>query len=152
MPTGADWQGVYQGPYHIYLRLTRAGDHVSGTWRAMGGRSGELWGDLSGNVMKFTWSEQDLKSKGTWSGRGYFVYRLKDNAVPEIRGEWGLGARQSDGSWYAVKRPEVPLEEAEQKLADAESGPGSADDASAQGGCIGASCVGDDRELSEDTP
>lgn len=149
MPQGAEWQGVYQGPYHIYLRITRAGSQAQGTWRSMGGRSGALWGDLEGNVLKFIWSEHDLQNNGSWSGRGYFVYRIKDDQT-EIRGEWGLGMRDSDGLWFAVKRPEVPLEAAEQRLADNESTTnGGADDGS--GGCMGAACIGDDRELSEDT-
>ena len=149
MPKGADWQGVYQGPYHIYLKITRAGDHAQGQWRAMGGREGELWGDLDGNVMKFTWSEHDLNSKVTWSGRGYFVYRVREPGdVPEIAGEWGLGVSEPKGSWVAVKRPEVALVEAEEKLADTGStGPG--EDNTQGSGCMGAACVGDDRELND---
>jgi hypothetical protein len=67
--------------------------------------------------------------------------------VPEIRGEWGLGARETDGSWYAVKRPEVPLDAAEKSLADTDTGPG--EDNSKVDVCMGAACTGDDRELSE---
>jgi len=149
MPQGGDWQGVYQGPYHIYLSITRAGDHAQGKWRAMGGREGEFWGDLHGNVMKFTWAEHDVQSKGTWSGRGYFVYRVKEPGdVPEIRGEWGLGMRDSVGSWYAVKKPGVTLEAAEKALADTDVSAN--EDNTAGSGCMGAACVGDDRELSED--
>jgi hypothetical protein len=148
MPEGAEWQGVYQGPYHIYLSITRTGDHVQGTWRSMGGRSGALWGALSGNVMQYRWSEHDPQNTGSWSGRGYFVYSIKEDQTPEIRGEWGLGTRDSDGLWFAVKRPEVPLHAAEQRLADNESSTGSGD--SDDNGCMGAACVGDDRELSEE--
>jgi hypothetical protein len=149
MPQGGEWQGVYQGPYHIYLRITRVGDHAQGTWRAMGGREGALWGDVDGNVMRFTWSEHDTQNNGTWSGRGYFVYLAKnDGTAPEIRGKWGLGMSDSSGSWVAVKRPEVTLEAAEKKLADTDStGPG---EDNAQGSvCMGAACVGDDRELND---
>jgi hypothetical protein len=149
MPEGSEWQGVYQGPYHIYLRITRVGDHAQGTWRAMGGREGALWGDLDGNVMNFTWSEHDVQSKGTWSGRGYFVYLAKTaGTAPEIRGRWGLGMSDSSGSWVAVKRPEVTLDAAEKQLADTDStGPG--EDNAAGTVCMGASCVGDDRELND---
>ena len=149
MPQGGEWQGVYQGPYHIYLRITQAGGHAQGTWRAMGGREGELWGDVDGNILKFNWAEHDIQSKGTWSGRGYFVYRVKEPGdVPEIRGEWGLGMSETDGSWYAVKKPGVSLDAAEKSLADTDSsGPG--DDSSGANVCMGAACGGDDRELNE---
>jgi hypothetical protein len=149
MPQGADWQGVYQGPYHIYLRITRAGDHAQGTWRAMGGRQGELWGDLDGNVMKYTFTEHDLQNNGAWFGRGYFIYSVKEPGdVPEIRGEWGLGMSETNRQWYAVKKTDVPLEEAEKRLADVDStGPG--EDNSGTSGCMGAACVGDDREVSD---
>jgi len=149
MPQGAEWQGVYQGPYHIYLRITQSGAHAQGTWRAMGGREGELWGDLDGNVMKFTFAEHDAKSKSAWAGRGYFVYSIKEPGdVPEIRGQWGLGMSEPGASWYAVKKPDVALEEAEKKLSDTDStGPG--EDNSAGSGCMGAACVGDDREISD---
>lgn len=149
MPEGSEWQGVYQGPYHIYLRITRVGDHAQGTWRAMGGREGALWGDLDGNVMNFTWSEHDMQSKGTWSGRGYFVYLAKaDGTAPEIRGRWGLGMSDSSGSWIAVKRPEVTLDSAEKTLADTDS-TGPSEDNAAGSVCMGAACVGDDRELND---
>jgi len=148
MPRGGDWQGVYQGPYHIYLRITRAGDHARGTWRAMGGREGELWGDLDGNVMKFTFAEHDEHGKSSWSGRGYFVYSVKAGEVPEIRGQWGLGMSDTDGSWYAIKKPDVSLDEAERKLADTDS-TGSGEDNTGGSGCMGAACVGDDREISD---
>ncbi|HEX6276245.1 MAG TPA: hypothetical protein VFZ53_24560 [Polyangiaceae bacterium] len=149
MPQGAEWQGVYQGPYHIYLRITRTGDHAQGSWRAMGGREGKLWGDLDGNVMKFTFAEHDQKSKSSWSGRGYFVYSVKKPGdVPEIRGEWGLGMSDPNASWYAVKKPDVALDDAEKKLADTDStGPG--EDNTGGTGCMGAACVGEDRELSD---
>jgi hypothetical protein len=149
MPEGADWQGVYQGPYHIYLRIVREGDHARGTWRAMGGREGELWGDLDGNVMKFTFAEHDQNSKSSWSGRGYFVYTVKaPGEVPEIRGQWGLGMSDTEGSWYAVKRTDVSLVDAEKKLADTDSsGPG--EDNTGGSGCMGAACVGDDREIAD---
>jgi hypothetical protein len=149
MPKGGEWQGVYQGPYHIYLKITRAGDHAQGTWRAMGGREGELWGDLDGNVMKFSFAEHDASSKSAWSGRGYFVYDVKEPGdVGEIRGQWGLGMSETGGSWYAVKRPDVPLDAAEQSTADVET-TGPREDNSSGAVCLGAGCTGEDRDLDE---
>ena len=149
MPPGAEWQGVYQGPYHIYLRITRAGDHAQGTWRSMGGREGELWGDLDGNVMKFTFAEHDVQNNGAWFGRGYFVYSVKEpGSVPEIRGEWGLGTSEANRQWYAVKRPDVPLDAAEVNTADVET-TGPREDNNMGSVCLGASCTGEDRDLDE---
>jgi hypothetical protein len=145
MPKGGEWQGVYQGPYHIYLSIQREGSRAQGTWRAMGGRSGELWGDVSGNVLKFNWTEHDVQTNSAWFGRGYFVYRVKEPGdVPEIEGQWGLGTRDTDGYWYAVKRPGVAVKDAEKGLADTDTGPGQ-DNSAQSDGCLGAACVGDDR-------
>lgn len=149
MPHGGEWQGVYQGPYHIYLKITHTGDHAQGTWRAMGGREGELWGDVDGNVLKFSFTEHDANSKSAWSGRGYFVYNVKKPGdVGEIRGQWGLGMSETGGSWYAVKRPDVPLDAVEQSTADVETS-GPREDNSLGSVCMGASCVGEDRDLDE---
>jgi hypothetical protein len=54
----------------------------------------------------------------------------------------------SSGSWIAVKRPEVALDAAEKKLADTDS-TGAGEDNTPGSGCMGAACVGDDRELND---
>jgi hypothetical protein len=103
------WQGVYHGPYHIYLKVDVQGQQASGNWRAVGERSGTFTGKLSGDRLAIAWEEHG-DDGGAWSGRGYFVYRPAEGAVPpEIFGERGFGRSSSGTSWWAVKRPDTPL-------------------------------------------
>ena len=130
-PPPAAWEGIYQGPYHIYLKLVTEGSHASGTWQAMGERSGEFSGEISGDMLNFEWSERFRDD--TWSGRGYFVYgpnraRGKD----EIRGQWGIGIRNTGGSWWAIKRSDLALNTQVSALMD-----GGAEEANADKGCLG---------------
>ncbi len=115
-----DWQGVYQGPYHIYLGIAAQGDTASGTWRAIGEREGEFTGRFRGNRLELDWSEHG-QGTGSWAGRGYFVYQEPGtHGATEIFGEWGLGGAMSGNSWWAVKRRGVALDSA-QALRDTDS-------------------------------
>lgn len=106
--TAQAWQGVYQGPYHLYLRLRVQDEKAIGFWRAIGNRSGRLVGKIDGDRLDFAWREQG-GSETAWAGRGYFVLRSNDaGAPPAIYGEWGLGQSRSGGSWWALKRPDNP--------------------------------------------
>jgi len=130
-PPASAWQGIYQGPYHIYLRLVTEGSRASGTWQAMGERSGEFSGEISGDVLNFDWSERFRD--GTWSGRGYFVYGpSRIQGKDEIRGEWGLGIRNSGGSWWAIKRSDLGLDTQESALMD-----GGSEERDSEKGCLG---------------
>jgi hypothetical protein len=105
---GAAWAGVYQGPYHLYLRLRVRGSKSIGYWLAIGGRSGRLMGTISGDRFDFDWTEHggDIAA---WSGRGYFELHPRHGALPPtIYGEWGLGQNRSGGSWWALKRKDEP--------------------------------------------
>lgn len=106
--TESDWQGIYQGPYHTFLRIQARGSHAQGTWVAAGNRTGEFTGELDGNVLRYTWTERRSPEE-SWSGRGYFVYTIPaDGGSPEISGEWGLGARDFGNQAFAVKRTDLP--------------------------------------------
>lgn len=105
---GAAWAGVYQGPYHLYLRLAVRGSKSVGYWRAIGGRSGRLSGIITGDRFDFNWSEQG-GGTAEWTGRGYFLLRPRHGeSPPAIFGEWGLGQNRSGGSWWAFKRLDEP--------------------------------------------
>jgi hypothetical protein len=106
-PSSKDWQGVYQGPYHIFLRIETNGEHAGGTWRAAGNRTGELEGVLDGNVLRYTWTE-NAGPESSWSGRGYFVYRAT-GATPELEGEWGIGSLDYGNPTFAVKRTDLKI-------------------------------------------
>jgi hypothetical protein len=104
-PTAKDWQGVYQGPYHIFLRIETDGERAGGTWRAPGNRIGAFEGVLDGNVLRYTWTES-AGPESSWSGRGYFVYRAT-GGTPELEGEWGIGSLDYGNPTFAVKRTDL---------------------------------------------
>lgn len=138
----ARWDGIYQGPYHIYLRIQTHGDQAVGTWRALGERNGELKGKIKGDTLFFAWTEE--ASDGTWSGRGSFVYaaaKSKDGRA-ELLGRYGLGARSTGGNWYAFKRTDLPMDTKVSSLLDA-----GADEPDQVGNCLGG-C--DEVELGEE--
>jgi hypothetical protein len=133
-PRAARWDGIYQGPYHLYLRIETNGDQAVGTWRALGERNGELKGEIDGDTLTFDWTEQ--ASDGTWSGRGSFVFGYaKTGGRAELRGHYGLGTRSTGGSWYASKRPDLPLDTKASLLLDAGADDGPDQRANCQGGC-----------------
>lgn len=137
----AKWDGIYQGPYHIYLRIQTNGDRATGTWRALGERNGELTGRIEGDTLVFDWTEQ--ASDGTWSGRGSFVYAAaKTDGRAELHGRYGLGARSTGGNWYAYKRPDLPMDTKSSSLLD-----GGADEPDQRANCTGG-C--DEIELGEE--
>lgn len=138
--TSAQWDGIYQGPYHIYLRIETKGDHAVGTWRALGERNGELQGRISGDTLTFDWTEH--ASDGSWSGRGSFTYE-KLNGRTELHGRFGLGARSTGGQWYAFKRPDLPLDTKVSVLLDGGSDDAPDQRANCTGGC-------DDVEIGEE--
>jgi hypothetical protein len=136
MPANARWEGLYQGPYHIELRIQSRGNLANGSWRAIGGREGEFSGTVSGNLLVIDWSEHGLGNAEGWSGRGYFVYRTGERGgADEIAGEWGLGQSGTKSSWWAIKRPS---ESPGARLVDADSAdddPNTADTPSCGVGC-----------------
>lgn len=116
--TDGDWEGIYQGPYHIFLRIDAHGSRAQGTWRAAGNRTGEFSGDLEGNLLRYTWTERRSPEE-SWSGRGYFVYTVPaGGGSPEISGEWGLGVRDFGNQWFAVKRTDLAESANEAALVD----------------------------------
>jgi hypothetical protein len=133
-PTSAQWNGIYQGPYHLYLRIEARGDRAVGTWRALGERNGELRGEIKGDTLTFDWTEH--ASDGTWSGRGSFVYAAaKLDGRAELRGRFGLGTRSTGGSWYALKRPDLPMDTKVSTLLDAGADDTPDQKANCTGGC-----------------
>lgn len=60
MPKGGEWQGFYQSPNFIYLKIATNGEQASGVWRAKGQRRGELEGVIRGGVLDYTWREESL--------------------------------------------------------------------------------------------
>lgn len=105
--------GVYYNAYFGYLHLVRQGDSVTGRWRTDTGDAwGELTGDIKGNVLRFQWTEHKTGMVGAAAvtkGHGYFVYHrsAKKGDMDLIKGERGLGDRQSGQKWVGVKQRNV---------------------------------------------
>jgi hypothetical protein len=133
MPPNAQWQGVYQGPYHIQLEIETRGNQATGSWRAIGGREGQFSGTVSGNLLVLDYTENGVTSSEAWSGRGYFVYQTGTSGADEISGEWGLGQGGGRSEWWALKRTNAPLSTA--KLVDNDSQEDEPSDAPQSGGC-----------------
>jgi hypothetical protein len=109
MPSGARWRGVYQGPYHIVLNIWTEGNRAKGNWRAVGDREGAFSGTVRGNLLVIDWTEREVEGRGSWAGRGYFVYQGGKPGHPdEIYGEWGEGRSGRASPWWALKRAGDP--------------------------------------------
>ena len=109
LPVGGDWMGVYYSPVYGYLHLVKEGNSVSGKWRTADGSAwGEMHGTVTGNLLKYEWTEHKIGLVGpsaTSKGRGYFKYlEPKEGEAHEIQGEWGLGQDETGSSWQAVKQ------------------------------------------------
>jgi len=113
MPAGTDWTGVYYSQTYGNLHLIEQSGSVSGKWRTANGDSwGELAGEPHGDVLRYEWTEHKIGMVGpsaTTKGRGYFKYKPSGNGVDpdEIKGEWGMGEKDSGYTWSAVKQRNV---------------------------------------------
>ena len=113
MPEGADWTGVYYSELYGYLHVVQDGTAVSGKWlRPVKDRWGELHGQATGNVIRFSWTEHTIGSVGPKSkrtGKGYFRYKRPtgDNVDDTIVGEIGVGSDEVGEPWDAVKQRNV---------------------------------------------
>lgn len=137
MPQGGVWQGVYQGPGYIYLRILSDGDVARGQWRAQGSQRGDLWGSIHGNRLDYSWREESLNpaNKSVRYGTGYFIYRIS-GAQHEIVGTattWPA----TKSLRFARKRLDVPFDAPEAAFLERNAGNGDEDDGSACPGCSG---------------
>lgn len=102
--TALDWQGTYQGPYHLFLTIETHGTKANGVWRAVGNREGEFKGTINGDRLDIDWREA-AGNGSAWTGRGYFIYHSANgNHPPQIFGERGMGTSETGDAWWAFKR------------------------------------------------
>lgn len=110
MPADGDWTGVYYSPVYGNLHLVKEGNAVNGKWRtAAGDKWGELHGEVTGDLLRYQWSETTIGMVGPSAksnGKGYFKYVVpkEDNAPHEIHGEWGLKESEVGSTWDAIKQ------------------------------------------------
>ena len=87
-----DWFSFVEGVAH-YITLNQQGGAVKGTYQADDGSAGRIAGNISGNVLRFAWSQADGiagSGKFTLSGDGQSFkgsYNFGNNP-DEVEGSW----------------------------------------------------------------
>ncbi len=110
MPEGGEWSGVYYSPVYGYLHIVKEGPNISGRWETTSGAAwGELHGTVTGDVLRYSWTEHKIGQVGAAaksSGRGYFRYVVPEgeHVNDELEGEWGTGQSDAGNPWSAVKQ------------------------------------------------
>jgi hypothetical protein len=109
MPEGGEWRGVYYNQVFGFLHVTTEGNALQGAWETEAGdKWGELFGEINGDVVKFSWVERTKGVVGPASkseGKGYFRYTIPNpKESHELKGEWGLGENEAGHSWDCLKQ------------------------------------------------
>jgi hypothetical protein len=111
MPSGQNWEGVYYNPVYGYLHVVGNEGALTGRWKRTNASAwGELSGQAEGNVLHFTWTEHKYGEVGPASdaqGSGVFVYKVGENDVGELDGQYAVKDSDSVGEWHCVKQMNV---------------------------------------------
>lgn len=115
LPSGAKWDGVYFSELYGFLHIVNKGSsHIKGRWeRPHKDKWGEVDGEVTGDVLKFSWSEYTRGLVGPnakRSGKGYFKYKRPEgnNVDDQIVGEIGTGEDEVGEPWDAIKQRNIP--------------------------------------------
>ena len=108
MPAGQTWPGVYYNPVYGYLHLVGQEGNLVGRWkRTDSSHWGELNGTVEGNVLRFKWNEHTYGAVGPAAdirGTGVFSYRMGENDIPELDGQYALEDSDNTADWHCVKQ------------------------------------------------
>ncbi len=113
MPEGAEWNGVYYDVTYGYFHIVQEAKVINGKWqRPKKDKWGELHGEVTGNVVKFTWTEYTIGSIGANAekkGKGYLVYSRPpgENVEDKVDGELGRDNDEIGIKLAAVKQRNV---------------------------------------------
>ncbi len=116
MPDGETFTGSYHSPQIGDLYLDQQGDTVIGQYeydRAACHATGRIEGRVTGNLMRFSWTESQAACGRLQplTGRGYFLFWKDTNADnitnDRINGEWGVGENESGGGPWSALRDRV---------------------------------------------
>jgi hypothetical protein len=116
MPDGESFTGSYHSQQIGDLYLEQMGDIVTGQYeydRAACHATGRVEGRVTGNLMRFTWTESQAACGRLQplTGHGYFLFwkeTTDDGAVNErLNGEWGVGDNDSGGGPWSAFRDRV---------------------------------------------
>ena len=113
MPLGESFSGSYHSAQLGDVYLQQTGANVTGTYqydRASCRTQGRLEGRTAGNLLRFTWTE-DQSLCGRFqplTGHGYMLFWLERNRHGVVNGrldgEWGMGdAELGNGHWSALR-------------------------------------------------
>jgi hypothetical protein len=113
MPSNGNWTGVYFSELYGMLHIVQKGTIIEGKWeRPHKERWGQLHGEASGDLVKFTWTEYVRGLVGPnakHEGKGYFKYKRPpgDNVDDTIAGEIGRDNDEVGDPWDAIKQRNV---------------------------------------------
>jgi hypothetical protein len=111
MPEGQQWEGVYYNPVYGYLHVVGKDAELVGRWRRTDSSHwGELNGTAEGNLLRYTWTEHrygGVGPSGDSHGTGVFVYKMGENDVGELDGEYALADSDQIGQWHCIKQVNV---------------------------------------------
>ncbi|MCA9582616.1 MAG: hypothetical protein KC416_12535 [Myxococcales bacterium] len=104
MPPGASFTGVWFSPQYGEMHMRQSGGAVIGEY-AKDMRTGRLQGTVTGNLLKFSWTEERELVQGRPTitrGRGYFRLVIGEDDRQNLLGEWGIdNAEVGGGPWNA---------------------------------------------------
>jgi len=107
MPQGGTFTGVWFSPQYGEMHMVQTGATVVGKYEK-GERTGRIQGHVSGDLMRFQWTEKREMIVGRPTetvGRGYFrIFLDETEGVYKFLGEWGHDQEDMGGGpWNGVK-------------------------------------------------
>ena len=150
MPAGGNFTGVYFSPQYGEMNLIQNGSAVVGEYKQEM-RSGKIQGEVSGDLLKFEWTEKKAMVSNRAQearGHGYFRYVIDSaNGDHVLKGEWGLGdSTTGGGPWngYKAKNKEPHLSHESSGGDSTSSDEGDSSESSGSSGSSGDDSSGDD--------
>jgi hypothetical protein len=108
MPADESWNGVYYHPVYGYLHMVQNDNNIVGRWKRTDQSAwGEMSGVATGNVVHFQWKEHKYGLVGPAAeqhGKGYFVYKVNNEKIPELDGQFGVDQDEVGADWHNVKQ------------------------------------------------
>jgi hypothetical protein len=106
MPASQSFTGVYHSPQYGEMQVVQTGNQVVGEY-VQDERRGQIQGTITGDLMRFEWSERRELVQGRPNltrGRGYFRFVAHEDGDFYLIGEWGHDQNETGGGpWRAVR-------------------------------------------------
>lgn len=112
MPQGESYTGSFSSQQIGDVYFEQTGDSVIGTYeynRASCRARGRIEGSVTGNLLRFNWTE-DQRACGRMQlerGRGYFLFWIDSAGNGRANGQWGPGTEETGGGPWALFRDRV---------------------------------------------